>query len=163
MKIQENKKNDILIGRWKISEEGIETKKENNEILLFDKGEIWSYIKKGEKLVYEIPVYLCSLSWISNIDLLDFNNSLLVYQDVFKKYKPENLPEISWSETLKRQYKRFQNSLDINSFDGRKQYEYETEYRKTLNFEDLLKISKIDLDNKTNETEVFGDNLSRKY
>lgn len=157
------KQNEILIGRWKISEEGIETKKENNEIILFGKEEIWSYTKKGEKLIYEYPVYLCSLCWISNVDLLDFNSSLLVYQDIFKKYKPENLPEISWSETIKRQYKRFQNSLDINSFDGRKQYEYEAEYRQTLSFEDILKISKINLDNNTNEIEVFGDNLSRKY
>lgn len=159
-----NEKNIFIkIGRWIITEEGIETKKENNEIRKFNNEEIWSYEKKGEKLVYAMPVNLCSLAWISNLDLLDFNNSLLVYQEIHKKYKPENLPEISWSETLKRQYKRFQNSLDINSFNGRKQYEFETEYRQNLSFEDMMKITQINPNNESNEIEVFGDELSRKY
>lgn len=154
----------IHIGRWTISDRGIETEteKENNAPVKFSISEIWSYDNKSEYNVYSLPVYLCSKGWISNIDLLDFNSAFLVCLEKFELAKPENFPIISWSETLKRQYKRFQHSLDINSFEGRKQFEYETEYRATLSFEDMMKLSIVDPKAEYKPTvEVFGDKLSR--
>lgn len=152
----------IQIGRWSINNNGIETKKENNATIDFSLSEIWSYDNKSGYNVYSLPVYLCSKSWISNIDLLDFNSAFLVCLEKFEAEKPENFPIISWSETLKRQYKRFQHSLDINSFEGRKQFEYETEYRATLSFEDMMKLSIVDPKAEYKPTvEVFGDKLSR--
>lgn len=155
-------KKEIHIGRWTISDNGIETKKENNAPIEFSVRQIWSYDDKSEYNVYSLPVHLCSKGWISNIDLLDFNSVFLVCLEKFESAKPANLPNISWSETLKRQYKRFEHSLDINSFEGRKQFEYEKEYRATLSFEDMMKISIVDPKAEYKPTiEVYGDKLSR--
>lgn len=152
----------IHIGRWTINDTGIETEKENNAPVEFSISEIWSYENKSEYNVYSLPVHLCSKGWISNIDLLDFNSAFLVCLEKFESAKPENFPIISWSETLRRQYKRFQHSLDINSFEGRKQLEYEAEYRATLSFEDKLKLLIVDPKAEYKPTvEVFGDKLSR--
>lgn len=152
----------IKIGRWTIGDSVIETKKENNTTVEFFPSEIWSYDDKSEYNVYSLPVHLCSKSWISNIDLLDFNSAFLVCLEKFESAKPENFPIISWSETLRRQYKRFQHSLDINSFEGRKQLQYEAEYRATLSFEDKLKLLIVDPKAEYSPTvEVFGDKLSR--
>jgi hypothetical protein len=152
----------IHIGRWTINDSGIETEKENNALVEFSVSEIWSYDNKSEYNVYSLPVHLCSKGWISNIDLLDFNSAFLVCLEKFESAKPKNFPIISWSETLRRQYKRFQHSLDINSFEGRKQLEYEAEYRATLSFEDKLKLLIVDPNAEYKPTvEVFGDKLSR--
>ena len=153
----------IKIGRWIITNEGISTTKDNNIPFEFSISDIWSVEKKNDNYVYELPVYLCSKGWISNLDLLDFNSAFLVCQEVFEKNKPIDFPKVSWSETLKRQYKRFNHSLDINSFDGRKQLEYEKEYRKTLTNEELFELMKVDVTKEYTPTpEVFGDKLSRK-
>ncbi len=155
---------NIEIGRWTITNNGITTKKENNAIEEFDKNDIWSYEKKGNFFVWESPVFLCSRGWISNIDLLDFNSAFLVYQELFEEQKPKGFPKVSWAETLKRQYKRFQNSLDINSFEGRKQLEYEKEYMEKLTPEEHFELNKIDLNKDySKQIEVFGDSVSRKY
>jgi hypothetical protein len=153
----------IKIGRWTITNNGIATTKENNSSLEFSISEIWSVKKKGDNYIYELPVYLCSRGWISNLDLLDFNSAFLVCQEIFEKDKPIDFPKVSWSETLKRQYKRFKHSLDINSFEGRKQLEYEKEYRKDLTMEELFELTKVDLNaDYSKEPEVFGDENSRK-
>jgi hypothetical protein len=152
----------IKIGRWTITNNGIGTKKNNNEVVEFSISEIWSAKKKNDNYVYELPVYLCSRGWISNLDLLDFNSAFLVCQEIFEENKPTDFPKVSWSETLKRQYKRFKHSLDINSFEGRKQLEYEKEYRKGLTMEELFELTKVDLSKEFSPTmEVFGDELSR--
>jgi hypothetical protein len=152
----------IKIGRWTITNNGIGTTKNNNEIVEFSISEIWSAKKKNDNYVYELPVYLCSRAWISNLDLLDFNSAFLVCQEIFEENKPTDFPKVSWSETLKRQYKRFKHSLDINSFEGRKQLEYEKEYRKGLTMEELFELTKVDLSKEFSPTmEVFGDELSR--
>lgn len=153
----------IRVGRWIITNEGVETKKENNLPIIFDVNQIWSYENKSKFYFYSLPVHLCSKGWISNVDLLDFNSAFLICLEKFENSKPNNFPNISWSETLKRQYKRFQYSLDINSFEGRKQFEYEQEYRKTLSFEEMHQLAKVDIsDEYRQEIEVFGDALSRK-
>ncbi|MGM5471432.1 hypothetical protein ACS386_14245 [Flavobacteriaceae bacterium LMO-SS05] len=153
----------IKIGRWTITDNGIETTKDNNAPVEFSISDIWSIQKKNDKYVYELPVYLCSKGWISNLDLLDFNSAFLVCQEIFEKNKPNDFPKVSWSETLKRQYKRFNHSLDINSFEGRKQYEYEKEYRANLTMEEMHELCKVDLSKEFTPTlEVFGDKLSRK-
>lgn len=152
----------IEIGRWTISNGGISTLKDNGQKYFLNGKEIWSYIDKGDFKIYDLPIHLSSKGWISNVDLLDFNSVFLVCQELFKENKPSDFPKISWSETLRRQYKRFQNSLDINSFEGRKQYEYEKEYRKDLTFEELFQLAKVDLTKESdNKTEVFGDSKSR--
>ena len=144
----------IKIGRWTITDNGIETTKDNNAPVEFSISDIWSVQKKGDNYVYELPVYLC---------LLDFNSAFLVCQEIFESKKPNDFPKVSWSETLKRQYKRFKHSLDINSFEGRKQLEYEKEYRKNLTMEEIFELSKVDLSKEFTPTvEVFGDELSRK-
>ncbi len=149
----------IKIGRWRITNNGIETKKDNNALVEFTISDIWSVEKGNDKYVYELPVFLCSKGWISNLDLLDFNSAFLVAQEVFEKNKPNDFPKVSWAETLKRQYKRFNHSLDINySFEGRKQYEYEKEYLANLTTEEILKICKVDLNtDSSKDIEVFGD------
>ena len=153
----------IRVGRWTITNQGIETKKENNAPVMFTVNQIWSYESKAEFNVYSLPSHLCSKGWISNVDLLDFNSAFLVCLEKFESNKPNNLPNISWSETLRKQYKRFQHSLDINSFEGRKQFEYEQEYRKNLSFEDMFQLAKVDISAEyKQEIEVFGDALSRK-
>jgi len=119
--------NKNYIGRWTISDNGITTKKENNVTIDFTITDIWSYDTEIEFNVYFLPVHLISYAWISNIDLLDFNSAFLVCLEKFGSAKPENFPIISWSETLKKQYDRFKYSLDINSFEGRKQLQYEEE------------------------------------
>lgn len=152
----------LEIGRWTISKDGISTLKDNGQEYSFNSKEIWSYLDKGENKIYDLPVHLCSKDWISNVDLLDFNSAFLVGLELFEENKPSDFPKISWSETLRRQYKRFQNSLDINSFEGRKQYEYEKEYRKVLTYEEIYKLTKVDLDKESdNNNEVFGDLNSR--
>ncbi len=156
-------KKTIKIGRWTITDNEIETTKENNAPVEFSISDIWSVQKKGEFYIYDLPVHLCSKAWISNLDLLDFNSAFLVCQEVFEKNKPIDFPKVSWSETLKRQYKRFNHSLDINSFDGRKQLEYEKEFRKTLTKEELFELMKVDVTKDYTPTpEVYGDKLSRK-
>ena len=152
----------IKIGRWLVTSEGIETKKVNNEPIIFDIKQIWSFEQKADYYVYSLPTHLCSKGWLSNVDLLDFNSAFLVCMELFENQKPNNFPKISWSQTLRRQYKRFQNSLDINSFEGKKQYEYQQEYFKTISFEDMIKIFKVDINSEfKQETEIFGDSLSR--
>jgi hypothetical protein len=85
-----------------------------------------------------------------------------VCQELFENNKPKNIPKISWSETLRRQYKRINGSLDINSFNGRKQYEYEKEYIADLSFEDQFELMKIDPNKDySKDIEVFGDEVSR--
>jgi hypothetical protein len=156
-------KEPIQIGRWKITNDGISTSKENNAPVEFEISKIWDYEKKGEHYVFELPVYLCSIAYISNVDLLDFNSAFLVCQELFSETKPKQLPKISWSETLRRQYKRINGSLDINSFDGRKQYEFEKEYFNELSFEDKLELMKIDpKKDYLKDNEVFVDEISRK-
>jgi hypothetical protein len=153
----------IKIGRWTITNNGIVTTKDDNESVEFSISDIWSVQKKNDKYVYELPVYLCSKGWVSNLDLLDFNSTFLVCQEIFEMNKPNDFPKVSWSETLKRQYKRFNHSLDINSFEGRKQYEYEKEYLADLTMEEIYHLSKVDLNaDYSKELEVFGDENSRK-
>ncbi len=153
----------IKIGRWTITDIGIETTKENNAPVEFSISDIWSVQKKGKFYVYDLPVHLCSKAWISNLDLLDFNSAFLVCQEIFESNKPNDFPKVSWSETLKRQYKRFNHSLDINSYEGRKQYEYEKEYRANLTMEEMHELCKVDLNaDYSKEREVFGDGNSRK-
>lgn len=152
----------IKIGRWVITSDGIETMKENQEVIKFGLDEIWSIEKKAEGYVYSLPVYFSSKGWVSNVDLLDFNNAFLVCIELFENYKSENLPRISWSQTLRRQYKRFQNSLDINSYEGRKQYEFRQEYMKTASMEDISKRLLVNNNSELKqEIEIFGDSLSR--
>ncbi|WP_289046737.1 hypothetical protein [uncultured Olleya sp.] len=152
----------IKIGRWTITDNGIETTKDNNVPVEYSVSDIWSVQKKGDNYVYELPVYLCAKGWVSNLDLLDFNSAFLVCQEIFENNKPKDFPKVSWSETLKRQYKRFSYSLDINSFEGRKQLEYEKEYRANLTMEEQIELCKIDLNaDYSKEPEVFGDGNSR--
>ena len=153
----------IKIGRWTITSEGISTTKENNSHVEFSISDIWSIRKKNGFHLYELPIHLCSKGWISNLDLLDFNSAFLVCQEFFEANKPNNFPKVSWSETLNRQYKRFNHSWDINSFEGRKQYEYEKEYLNGLTMEEIFELSKVDLNTDySKEREVFGDENSRK-
>ncbi|UOB18151.1 hypothetical protein [Abyssalbus ytuae] len=156
-------KKKIKIGRWTITNNGIQTTKENNSPVEYSISDIWSVQQKGEIYVYYLPVHLCSKAWISNLDLLDFNSAFLVCQEIFENKKPKDFPKVSWSETLRIQYKRFSYSLDINSFEGRKQYEYEKEYRANLTMEEMHELCKIDLNRDySKEPEVYGDGNSRK-
>ena len=75
------------IGRWKITNNGISTLKENNAVIEFDISEIWSFKKKNNIYVYELPVFLCSKAWISNLDLLDFNSAFLISQEFFEEFQ----------------------------------------------------------------------------
>ena len=153
----------IKIGRWTITKNGISTLKQNNTPVEFSILDIWSTEARNDINVYALPVFLCSKGWISNLDLLDFNSAFLVCQEIFTNSKPDDFPEVSWSETLRRQYKRIDNSLDINSYEGRKQFEYEKEFRQSLSFEEMAKLTKVDLNaDYSKEIEVFGDEVSRK-
>ena len=152
------------IGRWKITNNGISTLKENNAVIEFDISEIWSFKKKNNIYVYELPVFLCSKPWISNLDLLDFNSAFLISQEFFEEFKPIDFTKISWIETLKLQYNRINKSLDINSFEGRKQFQFEKEFRESLTLQEIIKTSRIkSTTNLSNERDVFGDKYSRKH
>lgn len=154
---------NIKIGRWIITDNGIETIRENDHNEKYNISDIWEYEVKPEGFIYSLPLYICSKGWVSNVDLLDFNSAYLVAQERFENLRPENFPKISWSQTLRRLYKRINTSFDINSFEGRNQLDYQKEYLDTLNFEDQIKLMRIDPDEDlTNTNEIFGDNNSRK-
>lgn len=154
----------LKIGRWTITRNGIQTIRDNGVIYRFSISDIWSSRKIGDKNVYYLPIHLCSKGWVSNIDLLDFNSAYIICQEIFKSFKPKDFPEVSWSETIKKQYKRFKYSMDINSFEGRKQFEFEKEYQKGLKMEEQMKLWKINIHKKYEpREEVFGDRQSRKF
>lgn len=162
--IKMNDKIDIKIGRWTITEKGITTKKSDNQgTRFYDKNTIWDIREIDDLWIYDLPVHLCTKIWVSNCDLLDFNSTFLVAQEVFKNNKPRNLSNVSWLKTLEIQYKRFKNSVDINSYVGRKKYEIKRKQMADSTFKEKLQSSQVNLNKKIREIEIYGDENSRKY
>lgn len=154
-------KKTISIGRWLITNEGIYTEKENGAIYDFDRSDVWLYKKREEFLIYSLPVDVCSMGWLSNVDVLDFNSAFLVCMELFEDDKPKDFPKVSWSETLRRQYKRFNHSIDVNSYIGREKVE--AKQKEKFDPAEALKKSLIDTSEKVEESgyEIVGDKLSR--
>lgn len=153
----------MKFGRWNVTEERIETKKENDEIIAVHKTDLWDYDTNGNINHFSNPVDICLYNWLSNTDILDFNSAFLYSLEHFSKFKLEQIPiSISWKETLIMQYKRINKSLDINSYEGKTKCEQRGEYFSKESIENLLEQSKINsTDDFSKHKEIVGDKNSR--
>ncbi len=152
----------MKFGRWNVTNERIETKKENNEIIAVHKTELWEYETNNSINYFLNPVDICLYGWLSNTDILDFNSAFLYSLEHFSDFKLEQSPIISWKETLIKQYERINRSIDINSYDGRTKWEQRKKYFNIESVENLIEQSRINItDDYSKYKEIVGDKNSR--
>ena len=154
--------NEMRFGRWIVTDDSIETKKINNAVISIDKDCLWDHETEGNDHYFLHPVDLCCYLWLSNTDILDFNSAFLVALEKFSEFKPKNLPSLTWTLTLARQYERINRSLDINSHEGKIKWEQMQNYFAKESIENKIELFRFKHnDDYLNHKEIVGDKNSR--
>ena len=136
---------ELKFGRWRITDDSIETIKENQEVRSIHKTELWDWKKENSNHYFIHPVEMCQYGWLSNTDILDLNSAFIAALEIFSDMKPENNIEISWVLTLTKQYERINRSVDVNSYDGRVKWEQKKKFNAEASFEEIAEASRIEL------------------
>ncbi len=95
----------IRFGDWIVTHQGILHM--DPEYFIPNK-ELWTPWKDTVHDKWEWPIHVAEKRWTDVLGLYEFNMAFLYAQELFREFRPLNLPTVSWCRTLETQKGEFE-------------------------------------------------------